>query len=333
MSRILITGASGFIGSFAVEEGLKRNYEVHAGIRSTSSKQYLQDQRIKFAELDFSDKDGLVRSLVQYAERNGRFDYIVHNAGATKTLDREGFHLANFRNTCNFIKAIKESGIAPKKFIYISSLAAMGPGDESLRPIALTDAPKPITLYGKSKLLAEDFLRAQADLPHLILRPTGVYGPRDKDFLLLFKSINNRVNMQIGFQKQNFSLIYVKDMARAVFQAVESATVNKAYFVSDGQHIDSTHFSKMIEAGLGKKALHITLPVSLAKMYISVTEKINQMLKVHSPLNMDKFTELTVKNWLCETEPLERDLGFRPQYSLQQGIGETIAWYKQAGLL
>jgi nucleoside-diphosphate-sugar epimerase len=330
MKKVLITGASGFIGSFAVEEGLKRNYEVYAGIRNTSSRQYLPDDRIKFVALDFSKKESLIQSLKQHAEKNGAFDYIVHNAGATKTLSKEGFHLSNYQFTENFITAIRESGLRLQKFIYISSLAAMGPGDcNTLKPISLSDQPKPISLYGKSKLMAENFLRSQPDFPYLILRPTGVYGPRDKDFLLYFKSLNHSIDMQIGFKKQNFSLIYVKDMARAIFLAIESDKVNKAYFVSDGKTIDSSYFSEKIKKSLGKKALHITIPVSVAKAYISINERISRLLKITSPLNMDKFTELVNVNWLCDVAPLANDLGFVPQYTLEQGIEETVAWYRQ----
>lgn len=330
MNKILITGASGFIGSFLVEEGLKRNYEVYAGVRRTSSRQYLQDSRIKFIELDFSNKQKLVATLKNHAAQNGPFDYIVHNAGSTKTLSDNGFIQSNAQFTEHFVTAIKEAAIIPGKFVYISSLAAIGPGDaKSLKPVLLSDVPKPVSLYGESKLQAENFIRSQPGLPYLILRPTGVYGPRDKDFLVYFKSLNNSLDLQIGRKKQNFSLIYVKDMARAVFCAIESDKINTAYFVSDGKAIDSAIFSKTIKEKLGKKAVHITIPLTAAKAYVAINDNICRRLKIVSPLNKDKFKELTNLNWLCEAEPLMRETGFVPQYTLEQGVQETIAWYRQ----
>ena len=91
--KILVTGASGFIGSFLVEGGLAEGMQVWAGVRKSSSRKYLQDERIRFAELDFTDSDRLAAQLLKHKEEHGGWDYIIHCAGVTKCLDKAGFEI------------------------------------------------------------------------------------------------------------------------------------------------------------------------------------------------------------------------------------------------
>ena len=92
----MVTGASGFIGSFLVEEGLAQGMQVWAGVRKSSSRKYLQDKRIHFAELDFTDSDRLASQLLKHKEEHGGWDYIIHCAGVTKSLDKAGFEIGNY---------------------------------------------------------------------------------------------------------------------------------------------------------------------------------------------------------------------------------------------
>ena len=176
---ILVTGASGFIGSYIVQEGLDKGFEVWAGVRGTSSRGYLQDERIKFAQLDLSNPDKLLHQLQQYKEQmdgNG-WDYVVHAAGATKCLNEEDFYRTNTDGTRNLIDALRTAGMTPKRFVFVSSLSIFGAvREEAIRkpsaenpwiysPILLTDTPMPNTAYGRSKLKAEEYLLQQKDFP------------------------------------------------------------------------------------------------------------------------------------------------------------------------
>ena len=111
MSTILVTGASGFIGSFIVSEGLRLGYEVWAGMRGTSSRSYLQDERIRFAELDLSNPARLAGQLQGYKSRLGDrgWDYVVHAAGATKCLHPEDFFRTNTDGTRNLIDGLPKN--------------------------------------------------------------------------------------------------------------------------------------------------------------------------------------------------------------------------------
>jgi nucleoside-diphosphate-sugar epimerase len=334
METLLITGASGFIGSFLAEEGLRRKYRVYAGIRKSSSKQYLRDPEIRFLEFDFSTVDRIAETLNRCKEENIRFHYIVHNAGVTKSNKKEDFYRVNFLFTKNFIEALRQTGMIPEKFIFISSLAAYGPGDPvTMEPVKLSDEPHPIELYGKSKLEAEKYIRSLEQFPWLILRPTGVYGPREKDYFVFFKTINNRLETYIGSNPQFLTFIYVKDLCRAVLDALESTLVRKAYFVSDGNIYDTETFAAITKRLLGKKTVKLRVPEGIVKWLAFGLEKVYSTWGSIPTLNTDKFNVLKSSNWKCEVQPFFDDLDFHPEYDLEKGVRETLEWYKSEGWL
>ena len=334
MKNVLITGASGFIGSFLVEEGIQRNYSVYAAIRKSSSRQYLTDPGIHLVEMDFSTKESVLKTLTTFLNQGIRFDYIIHNAGLTKANRKEDYYNVNCRNTINFIDAIRESGTNPEKFIFISSLAAYGPGHPvTMKPVLLTDEPRPIEIYGKSKLEAENYIRSLTDFPWVIMRPTGVYGPREKDYYVFFKTINRGLETYIGRETQILTFIYVRDLVRVVFDALESSHVRKSYFVADGKEYTTKEFAAITKNYLKKKTVRITVPKGTVKVLASILESLYSLWNAMPTLNSDKYSVLSAKNWRCETDPLQQDLQFRARYDLEKGVAETIAWYREHGWL
>jgi nucleoside-diphosphate-sugar epimerase len=330
MKKILITGANGFIGSFLVEEALRRNYDVYAGVREGSNREYLSDSRINFFEMDYSSSEAL-RDKFSDAPK---FDFIIHNAGLTKAVKKSDYLTVNFEYTKNIIDSLVSQNKVPEKFIYMSSLAAFGPADESeLSMVKLTDTPRPVTSYGRSKLESEKYLMGMEDFPYLIIRPTAVYGPREKELYTFFKLINRNMEPYIGLKKQYLTFIYIKDLAKAVFHATESDAVNKAYFVSDGGSYDSKTLGKIIKTQLHKKTLTFNIPVGLARFVAFMAEKTNNLTGKLSVLNLEKMNELESVNWKCDIQPLTNETGFLADYDLNDGITETIAWYKKANWL
>jgi len=329
MGNILITGASGFIGSFLVEEGLKRDYEVFAGIRGTSSKEYLKDPRIHFLEMDFSSVEKLVVTLEACKILGIRFQYIIHNAGITKAGKKEDYFRVNAQNTQNFIQALDQSGMVPEKFLYMSSLAAYGPGNPAtMLPVMLADTPNPIELYGKSKLEAEKYIRSLETFPWLIFRPTGVYGPREKDYYVFFKTMSRGMETYIGSRQQILTFIYVKDLVRLIFDALKSPIVRRSYFISDGKEYDTKTFAAITKKILQRKTVKITVPSGIVKQLAFGLEKIFGLFGTIPTLNTEKYRVLSSTNWRCETDPLQHDFGFIAEYDLEKGVSETIDWYK-----
>jgi len=329
MGNVLITGASGFIGSFLVEEGLKRDFIVYAGIRPSSSRLYLQDPRIHFLEMDFSTKEKIVSILEECKSKGIRFQYIIHNAGITKAGNKVDYFRVNSQNTQNFIQALMISGMVPEKFIYMSSLAAYGPGDPlTMKPVMHSDTPNPIELYGKSKLEAEKYIHSLDSFPWLIFRPTGVYGPREKDYYVFFKTMNRGLETYIGSKQQILTFIYVKDLVRLIFDALKSDKVRTSYFVSDGREYDTQTFASITKKILHKKTIKMTVPGGFVKQLASGMEKLYSVWNAIPTLNTDKYKVLSSTNWRCDTEPLKTDFGFIAEYDLESGVRETINWYK-----
>ena len=334
MENILITGASGFIGSFLVEEGLKRDYDVFAGIRKSSSKEYLKDPRIRFVEFDFSSIDRLVSTLVEFKKQDIRFNYIIHNAGLTKAQKKEDYSRVNYLNTKNFIEALHQADMIPEKFIFISSLAAFGPGNpQTLEPVRLADKPNPIELYGKSKLEAETYIQSLGNFPWLIFRPTGVYGPRERDYFVFFQTIRRGFETYIGRTKQILTFIYVKDLVRVIFDALPSSIIRKAYFVSDGNEYDTVTFATITKKHLNKRTIRLVVPPSVVSGIAVLLEKSFGIFGKIPTLNTDKYKVMSSTNWKCEVEPLQNDFNFKAQYDLDEGVKETVEWYKKEGWL
>jgi len=336
MKKILITGAGGFIGGFLVEEALKRGYETWAAVRQSTNRQFLQDERIHFIELDFTDQDKLEETLQDHLGEYGRWDYIVHNLGATKCNNYADFERINCGYLKLLVNALQTTCLTPDVFLLMSSLSVMGPGDETgYTPFKSTDIPAPNTYYGVSKLKAETFLQSvEGGFPYTIFRCTGVYGPHERDYYLMIKSIQRGFDFSVGFKKQMLTFIYVKDLACAVMDALDRGPLRKAYFISENQAYTQQEFRQMVCELLGKKfVIPVVCPMWLTRVVCSVAEWLGKVTLKPSTLNRDKFKILKQRNWLCDISDAQRDFGFNPRYSLRQGLEEAIAWYREAGWL
>ena len=335
MKSILITGAGGFIGGFLVEEALKRGYDTWAAVRSTTNREFLQDERIHFIELDYSDQDKLEETLRDHMGEWGRWDYIVHNLGVTKSTSYLDFELVNYGYLRTLVDALQETNMTPDVFLMMSSLSVMGPGDEkNYKPILPTDVPFPNTYYGVSKLKAETYLQSVEGFPYTIFRCTGVYGPHERDYFLMIKSIKRGFDFSVGFKKQMLTFIYVKDLVTGVMTALEKGPSRKAYFLSEERGYTQQEFRQIVCEELGKKrVIPVTCPLWLVKVVCNVAEWIGKVTLKASALNRDKFKILKQRNWQCDTSEARRDFGFSPKYALREGIREAIAWYRSAGWL
>ena len=327
-TNILITGASGFIGSYIVEEALRQGMDTWAAVRKSSSKEYLRDERIHLLELDLSSRERLVQQLEGFS-----FDYIVHAAGVTKSLHAEDFWKVNTEGTKNLVDAILQLQMPIKRFVYLSSLSIFGPIAEKrpYREITEDDTPKPNTAYGKSKLEAERYLDSIGNnFPYIVLRPTGVYGPREKDYFLMAKSIKGHMDFSVGFRRQDITFVYVQDVVQAVFLAFDHGMSGRKYFLSDGKVYQSSAFSNYIHKELGRPWwIRIKAPIWVLRVVTSIGERIGHLTGKITALNKDKYHILKQRNWRCNIEPTMDELGYHPHYDLEKGVKLTIAWYKE----
>jgi len=314
MKKILITGASGFIGSFLVEKALEMGWETWAGIRKTSSREYLKDARIHFIDLNYSNKEILKQQIQSHVTEHGRWDYIIHNAGVTKCIQVSDFHTVNYQYTANFIDVLQEAENRPGKFILMSSLSVIFPG----------------TAYGLSKLKAEQHLQSCSTISYTIMRPTGVYGPREMDYYLMLKTVKAGFEITAGFKPQLLTFIYVKDLVQAVFLALESDLTKKIYAVSDGETYTDAEYAQLVKKILGKKlVLRIKVPLFLLYIVSVISEFFGKIFGKPSTLNKDKYQIMKQRDWSCSIQPLVDDLGFHPEYDLEKGLKACVEWYRQ----
>ena len=329
--KILVTGASGFIGSHMVEKALLRGYETWAAVRPTSSRRYLTDSRIRFIELDYTHPTILQDQLQDFARKQGCWDVIIHCAGATQCLHHNDFYAINYEGTCRFIDTLTALGMVPRQFIFISSLGTYGPIRETLpyRPIREDDTPRPNTHYGRSKRMAEEYMMRQLGVPYVIFRPTGVYGPRDRDYQILIDGIRHHAEPTLGYRRQEITFVYVKDLVEAVFFAIDRGVSRRAYFVTDGRVYTAHDFGNIVRRELGNPFVcRITVPLWLGRVAALLCDAASRLTHRTFTLNSDKFRILSQRNWTCDIEPLKQELGYAPQYDLQSGIRETIHKYR-----
>lgn len=321
--KVLITGASGFVGYHLIIEALQSGLEVHAAVRPSSRVEHLSALDVHYTTLDFTSIECLKRDI-----ESKQYHYIIHAAGITKAKTPEIYQKVNAGYSKNLAMAASQADVPLEKFIYVSSLAAIGPLSGLAGQIDEATAPKPLTSYGKSKLLAEQYVIENDRLPWLIIRPTAVYGPREKDILILFKVINRGFEPYIGSFNQQLSFIYVKDLSKAVIRALFSAHVKKVYNISDGKIYNRYDLANVTKQILHKKTLKLHLPVPLVRYMAIFLEKVYERRKAVPALNMEKMYELTAVNWSCDIRKLEQELGYFPQTLLEEGLEETLNWYK-----
>lgn len=321
---VILTGASGFVGGFIVDELLSANFDVVITARKSSNMKYLPLDKITVAYTDLNDQNALHKLIADYQPQ-----YFIHNAGLTRHPNEDKLNEVNAHIIANIAHAInQQANAAFKRLIFTSSLAAYGPTDFQVSgQVDVNSKPHPVTAYGRSKLLGERFLKEKATFDYIILRPTAVYGPREKDLLTVFKTINKGIQATIG-GSQSLSFIYVKDLAKAIVSTLKAKLTQNSYFVTDENSYSNSQLNEVIKFNLDVKTLKINLPLRTVNMISKANESIGRILGFYPVLNKDKYNEVSARSWNCNGTKLWQDLAIKPQYNLEQGIKETVSWYR-----
>jgi nucleoside-diphosphate-sugar epimerase len=328
MARTLITGAGGFIGGYLVEKALERGDEVTAAIRSGSNLTRLGDPRIRLLDLPLHDEEGLTAALRQA----GRFDRVIHNAGVTKAFSRKEYEDGNCGHTRRLVQALQRSDTVPGAFLFVSSLAALGAAPAGAEQICSSQRPAPLTPYGESKRAAELFLESLTSyFPWIVVQPTAVYGPWERDILTFIRLMQNGLELTIGRRPQRLSFVHASDVAQAIFCTLDSpAAVHQKYIITDGRDYHTSDLGAAVRQALGKKrTLRLRLPLGLMRRLAGIAEEIGRWQKRPSPLSRDKIPELAAENWHCDVSPLIEETGFQPEFDLYSGMADTIQWYRE----
>ncbi len=320
--KVLVTGASGFLGFHLIEAALASNLDVYAAVRKGSNIDHLKNLPVTFTYPDFANLVRLREEII-----SGQYAYIIHAAGLTKANSKEEYNLVNAEYAFNLGKAAEQAKDTIKKFIYISSLAAIGPLNNIDEAINELTPANPVTSYGRSKLLAEKMLQ-QLSLPLVILRPTAVYGPRDRGIFILFKAVKRGLEPYLGNHKQQLSFIYARDVADAAVAAL-FRNFNSSYNLSDGNIYTRYDLAKYLKLYMQKKTLRVHLPDHIVNAIAFTLEKTLKVFNKVPVLNKEKLNELSGANWICDIRKARNELGFNPVYNLESGVRESLEWYQQ----
>ncbi|HRB24052.1 MAG TPA: NAD(P)-dependent oxidoreductase, partial [Ferruginibacter sp.] len=319
---VLITGANGFLGFHLINAALAQKFEVFAGLRKNSKAEHLSQLPIQYSYLNYENVEDLTKEIA-----DKKINYIIHAAGTTKALKQQVFEQVNVAYTVNLAKAAQMSGNSFLKMVFISSLAAVGPLKANEGIITEKTFPSPLTSYGKSKLLAERKL-AELDIESVILRPTAIYGPREKEIFVIIKTLLKGIDANIGSKPQKLSFVYASDVADAAINALLSNA--KAVFnISDGNSYSKYDFADALKHIVNKKALRMHLPQSAVHSLAHSLEKFNGWLNKPTMLSREKLKELVAENWICDISKAKQELNFIPKFNLETGLQETIEWYRQ----
>lgn len=322
--RVLITGASGFVGYHLIEQALNNNLEVYAAVRKSSKIDHLKQFPINYVYPDFDNVDALVKEL-----EDKQYNYIIHAAGVTAAKTQNDYNRVNADYSLNLASAAAHANIKLKKFVFLSSLAAVGPLENIEGLITEHTVPNPVTAYGRSKLLAERKLDGLSPLPLITLRPTAVYGPRDTGIYIILKQFSKGFEPYIGRIDQHLSFIYVVDLAKITVKALFSPIVRKTYNLTDGKTYDRYALAKFSKEVLNKKTIRLHLPLLLIKALAGFLERLYVRSSKTPALNIEKLNELNAVNWICDIKNVTQDLNYLPEYDLKKGLTDTFAWYKK----
>ena len=326
--RALVTGASGFIGSFLVDYLNKNFFQVRALVRNKGRpNSWLSGLDYEAFEGDVTDPESVVEAV-----RN--VDYVFHLAGLTKSLQKDDLERINCIGTQNLLQAISKNNPNIQRFIFVSSLAAAGPSRNG-QPLTEEDLPQPISDYGKSKLCAEHIVLEFKDkIPISIVRPPSVYGPREVDVYGLFKYTKLGWGPDLTGGPRYISLIHVKDFLEGLFLTATSDTaIGKTYYLSNDEYYNWDSLWQLAGKIMGKKAVQIKFPLPVALVMSSIFQVIGKVLSRPILFNIDKYRELKQTHWICDNSKVKKELGFQVKVPLEEGFRETCKWYQENGWL
>jgi dihydroflavonol-4-reductase len=327
VATVFITGATGFIGSHLADRLTEKNFTVKCLVRKTSNTKWLDGKGIKYIYGDLFDYDVLKQALEDV-------DYVYHVGGVTFAKKKEDFYKGNVDATHSLIEACYRFNPGIKKFIHVSSQAAVGPSFDG-KPVDESRAYMPLTTYGRSKAEAEKIVISYFDkIPCTVVRPPAVYGPRDYAIFEYFKSMNRGLQPLIGFDNKLLSLIHVRDLITGFILAGESEiSASEIYFISSHKFYNWREIGEITQKLLGKRTIRITIP----HFAVKTTAFFAEVFGFFSPrpviLNREKAQEIIQPYWICSSEKARRELGFTESYTIEEGISDTIGWYRKHGWL
>lgn len=321
----VVTGANGFVGSHLVDLLLSREFRVRCITRKTSNLKWLDGKNVEIVDSGLSNKEGLREAL------RGA-DYIFHIAGVVKSKKPEGYFKGNVDNTRSLLDAALEYKNSIKRFVILSSQTAVGPSVNEI-PVTEEDEPHPITTYGRSKLAQEMLVKEYKDqIPVTIIRAPAVYGERDTEILIFFRTFSRGLFTTIGFDKKLISLIHVIDLVNGILLAAESTVATgRTYFISSEKFYTWEEIGELTKKIMNKRPLHLKVPHFIVFTIAAIAQFFALFSSKAATLNVEKARDITRHAWICKVEKAVNELGYHQEIDIEKGITRTVNWYKEEG--
>lgn len=326
--KIFLTGASGFLGSHIAEELVRQGHQVKALIRKTSRIDSLKSLPIEWIEGSLPPIQNLRGALESC-------DAVIHVAGLIKALTDKEFFEVNAFGTERLVDEVLKTKNQPKTFIYISSIAVHNASKDNSHFCVPSSECRPLSTYGKSKLAGERALeKLKGKVRFHILRPPILYGPRDRELLLLFKGIRTGIVPIFGLGNRSLSFCYGPDVAQAVANLVQSNLPSDEIFcLDDGESYTWKKTVQILSDVAQKKTIALPIPPTLFLLATYTFETVAKISKKPSILTLGKFQEMSQPHWVCGYQRLSEKIGWKPKVNLREGAKQTLFYYQNAGWL
>lgn len=318
-----VTGGTGFIGSLLVEQLVQRDWEVRCLVRTTSSLKWLQKLPVQLIHGDLFTEESLAPTLAQAT-------HVFHLAGVTKALTAAEYFRSNGEAVRALLQACAHHAKNLERFVFVSSIAAAGPSHDG-HLVREDETPQPVSVYGRSKLEGE---RACAEyaarLPLTIARPPIVYGPRDRDVYEYFKQVRLGLRLRPGWINRIYSLIHVHDLVRGLITLAQHPNAaGETYFITNPEPVEWTQLGLAIAHAMQKKTVQISVPTFVTSVVAALSELSAQIIRKPALLNFDKIREMREPHWVFSAEKAREQLGFATTLSLEEGLRQTVDWYRE----
>ncbi len=329
ITNVLLTGASGFIGSHILDQLLDDGYKVTSLIRSKSSKKWIEGKNTKIVVSDFVNYENIKDELKD-------IEVVIHVAGIIAALDYKEFYVVNSEGTRILLDAVANYSDKFSKFIYISSQTVGGPATSLDNPIDESDKVNPLTSYAKSKFEAENFvIHNKYGINYSILRPAAVFGERDPGILQIFKMVKKGLAPLIGLDNKYLNLIYVKDLVKAAISCIDNPLSNNQIYYIAGKEVYNWNFlmDKIKVVIDNKNAIKIKVPNFLVLAIGYINEIISKIIGKPQIFNYDKAIDFTRKYWVCNSSKARNDIGLETNEDIGYLLDITAKWYMKNGWL
>lgn len=333
MHRVLVTGATGFIGRHLTEALTRNGHETRCLVRRTSDTSWLSEIGATLVEGDVTEADGLDEAVANV-------DLVFHLAGLTSALSKAEMSKANAEGP-GLVAAACARRQTPPAMLVVSSAAAAGPAERDAIRVE-SDPVAPVSNYGHSKRAGElAAARWAGRVPLTIVRPGIIFGPRDRLTLPIFKSIATwGIHPVVGLGRTKLALLHVADLIDLLLKAADHgerlpATEGDAtqpgtgvYFASHGSATSYRDLGSLIARAMNRRVVPVPLFPPVAWSAAAASQLWSQVRRRPDGLNIDKVREAVQASWAISSEKAKRQLSWKPRASLEERLHDTVQWYE-----